>query len=235
MKRLTAPFFEFGPKAYIHGQEMLRLARCADSLAVEFGVDIIVSPQTVDLRLIASECHNIKVFSQHMDSLEPGRGIGETLAEALVEAGVAGTLLNHAEKRLTLAELQASIKRARSVGLISLVCVDNPEQATAVAHFSPDAILAESPELIGGGKRSASDGEGIRRTNAVVAEVNPEVQILHGAGINSAEDVYHVIRAGADATGSTSAIIKAPDPLKMLRDMIAAVRRAWDERNAASR
>ncbi len=235
MRRLKPPFFEFGPKAYLYGKEMLRLAKYADRLAPEFGVDIVVSPQTVDLRLVASECRNIMVFSQHMDSLPIGRGMGEILPEALVEAGVAGTLLNHAEKRLTLAELQAAIMRCRSVGLLSLACVDNCQQAAAVAHFSPDALIAESPDLIGGGSRSETDREVIQKTNAVVAAINPEIKILHGAGINNADDVYHIILTGSDATGSTSAIIKAPDPLQMMREMIAAVRKAWDERKAMPR
>ena len=34
-------------------------------------------------------------------------------------------------------------------------------------------------------------------------------------------------------TGSTSGIIKAPDPVAMAEEMISAVRRAWNERLAA--
>ncbi len=51
---------------------------------------------------------------------------------------------------------------------------------------------------------------------------------MHSAGISSGEDVYQVIAAGAQATGSTSGIIKASDPYHMLEEMIASVRRAWD-------
>ena len=40
------------------------------------------------------------------------------------------------------------------------------------------------------------------------------------------------ISAGADATGSSSGIAKAPDRAAMVEEMIAAVRKAWDERNA---
>ena len=41
----------------------------------------------------------------------------------------------------------------------------------------------------------------------------------------------NVIMAGADATGCTSGIIKAPDPKKMADDMLHALRAAWDERH----
>ena len=53
--------------------------------------------------------------------------------------------------------------------------------------------------------------------------------MLQGAGISNGRDVYHVIRAGADATGTTSGIMKAQDPEAMLDEMIHAVRAAWDE------
>ena len=52
--------------------------------------------------------------------------------------------------------------------------------------------------------------------------------MLHGAGISGARDVYEVIAAGAQGTGSSSAIFTADDPLAMLEDMIRSVREAWD-------
>ena len=45
------------------------------------------------------------------------------------------------------------------------------------------------------------------------------------------QDVYNTIIAGADATGSSSGIAKAADRAAMFDEMIAAVRRAWDERH----
>jgi len=43
--------------------------------------------------------------------------------------------------------------------------------------------------------------------------------------------VYQTIRSGADATGSSSGIAKAPDRAAMVDEMISAVRLAWDERH----
>ena len=67
-------------------------------------------------------------------------------------------------------------------------------------------------------------------TNAV-KDVNPEILVLTAAGIANGQDVYNTIIAGADATGSSSGIAKAPDRAAMVDEMIAAVRRAWDERH----
>ena len=54
--------------------------------------------------------------------------------------------------------------------------------------------------------------------------------MLQGAGISNGEDVYRVIRAGAEATGASSGIAKVKDRAAMVDEMIAAVRRAWDDR-----
>ena len=53
--------------------------------------------------------------------------------------------------------------------------------------------------------------------------------VLQGAGISNGQDVYNTIKLGAQATGSTSGIIKAKDPEAMVDEMLSALRRAWDE------
>lgn len=228
---IKPPFFEFGPKAYLYGREMLALAEHADRIAHEFDVDIIITPQYVDIPLLARSLKHIHIFAQHMDPIVPGRGIGAVLPEALAEAGAEGVLLNHAEKRMALTDIKKAVERADEVGLTTIVCADSPEEAAAVTHFAPNIVLAESPELIGGGKRGPEDAAAIRRTNELVKTVNPNVLVLHGAGIKDEDDVYEVIYAGADATGSSSGIVKADDPKTMFERMIKAVRTAWDDRN----
>lgn len=230
---IRAPFFEFGPKAYLYGDALIAMARHADTLAETYDVDIIFTVMATEIPALAKACKRVRVFAQHMDAIPLGRGIGMVLPEALITAGANGTLLNHAEKPLALAHIEAGILRARAVGLMTLVCADSPAQAAAIAHFGPDMILAESPELIGGGKRSADDAAAILRTNRLVAAVNPDIRIMHSAGITDARDVYEIIAAGADGTGSTSGIIKAGDPEKMFAAMIQAVREAWDKRQGS--
>jgi triosephosphate isomerase len=150
---IRVPFFEFGPKAYLYGQEMLDLAEYADQLAVEFDVDIIIDPQTLDIPEMVKRCKHVRVFAQHMDGISPGRGMGTLLPEALKAWGAQGALLNHAEKRLSLTELELCIRRGRELGLMTMVCADNPDQAAALAAFSPDIIVVESPAQIGAGNR----------------------------------------------------------------------------------
>lgn len=224
---ITPPFFEIGPKAYAYGKPMLELARHADQLGAECAVQVIVTPQCVDIPLLASNLKRVLVFAQHMDSLPIGRGVGSILPEAVKAAGAVGVLLNHVEKRLSSEELARTIKRADEVGLATMVCADNAEDAAAIARMEPNIIIAESPQLIGGGKRGADDQHLIARLNQIIWDINPQIRVLHGAGIASGQDVYDIIAAGAQGTGSSSGIFTAPDPLAMTAEMIRAVRAAW--------
>ena len=126
---------------------------------------IIFTPQYVDIPRVARETRHIHVFAQHMDCIGIGRGIGSVLPEAVKEAGAVGVLLNHAEKRLTLSEINRTIKRADEVGLATLVCADTPEEAAALAHLAPNIILAEPPELIGSGEAGAAGRDYVARIN----------------------------------------------------------------------
>ena len=228
---IRVPFFEFGPKAYLYGEKMIKLAEYADQLAVEFNVDIIIDPQTLDIPEMSKRCKHVRVFAQHMDPIVPGRGMGAVLPEALAEWGAQGALLNHTEKRLTLTDLELAIKRSKETGLMTMVCTDNPEQALAVALFNPEIIVVESPALIGKGERSGEDNKQIHEINERIRAVNSGIRILHSAGIKTADDIYNVIASGSEGAGSSSALACAEDPFKMFHDMVEAVRKAWDYRN----
>jgi len=225
--KINKPFFEIGPKTYVYGKEALELAVEADKLCEKYGVDIIFTAQYTDIEPISKATKCIKVFAQHMDPISPGRGVGAVLPEALKAAGAVGVLLNHAEKPLTMEVLAQSIKRANEVGLATLVCAGSREEGAAIACLNPDIILAESPALIGKGARGPQDMEEISKINDAIHQINPNMLILHGAGITDEKDVYEIIKAGADATGSTSGIMKAEKPLEMMGKMIASVAEAW--------
>ena len=62
-----------------------------------------------------------------------------------------------------------------------------------------------------------------------IKSVDPDILVLQGAGISNGNDVYNVIHAGAEATGSSSGVVKAPSRKAMVDEMIGAARRAWDE------
>jgi triosephosphate isomerase len=226
--QITPPFFEVGPKAYLYGGQALALAQFADQISQKYDVQIIFTPQYVDIPLLAKGTRHILVFAQHMDAIKVGRGVGSVLPEAVKAAGAVGVLLNHAEKPIALDTIAATIQRADEVGLATMVSAGTPEEVAAIARLQPNIVLAESPALIGVGKRQDSDQAAIAQANEIVWKINPEIRVLHGAGISDGQDVYDIILAGAQATGSTSGILLASDPYRMLEEMIGCVRAAWD-------
>jgi len=225
--QIKPPFFEIGPKAYLYGEGMLKLAKVIDSVAMKYDLDVIVTPQYTDISLLAQNTERILVFAQHMDYLPIGRGLGSVLPEAVKAAGAVGVMLNHAEKKLTLEEVKKTIARADEVGLATIVCADTVDELVAIAKLSPNLLVAEPTELIGTGK--TSDSNYVIETIEKVRAINPDIMVLQGAGISNGQDVYNTIKLGAQATGSTSGIIKAADPYAMVEEMLYSLRKAWDE------
>jgi triosephosphate isomerase len=224
---LRPPFFEFGPKAYLYGAEMLRLAEAIDRAAVALDVDVVLTPQPMDIPLLAPRMKRVMIFAQHMDPLKPGRGLGAILPEAVRAAGAVGVMLNHAERPLDRETLAATVRRADETGLATMVCADTVEDIRDIAGMAPNVIVAEPTALIGTGQ--TSDDAYVTETLRMVRAVNPGIMVLQGAGISNAGDVYRVMKLGAEGTGSTSGILKAPDPARMAFEMLSALRRAWDE------
>jgi len=227
---LKPPLFEIGLKGYLFGVAAVELAREADRLSREYDIMIIFDPQHVDIPAVARETEVLQVFAQHMDPVTVGRGAGAVLPEALKAAGAHGAMLNHVERRLTLSDIARCIRRADEVGLRTLVCADCPEEAAAIAQLGPDMILAEPPDLIGSGRSVATENrEFIVRSVSMVKAVNPAIVVFSSAGIRTPQDVADVIHAGADATGTTSGILKADDPFAQMAGMLKALKQAWNE------
>lgn len=224
---IRPPFFEIGPKAYLYGEKMLALAKVIDKTAAKYDLDVIVTPQYTDIKLLADNTERIHVYAQHMDALEVGRGLGSVLPEAVKAAGAVGVMLNHAEKPISMETLKRTIERADEVGLATIVCASTVEQVAEVAKMGPNLIVAEPTELIGTG--TTSDMDYVKGTIEAVRAINPDIMVLQGAGISNGKDVYDVIKAGAFATGSTSGIIKNSDPYAMVEEMLFNLRKAWDE------
>ena len=229
--KIKAPFFEIGPKSYLYGEDIIDLAKAADAASEKYDVDIIFTCPVVDIRRVAQETKKIHVFAPHMDPIYPGRGLADTLPESLVAAGAEGVMLNHVEKPLTFDVLEETIKRANEVGLTTIVCADSMADASKIASLHPDIIVAEPSELIGTGVSVGP--EYVEAAMQSVKNVDENILVLTAAGIANGQDVYNTIIAGADATGSSSGVAKAADRAAMVDEMIAAVRKAWNERHGA--
>ena len=75
--KITPPFFEIGPKAYLYGADVLELARHADIVGKKYAVQMIITPQYVDIPLLAREMKNVL-------DICPAHGFAGSWAEASV-------------------------------------------------------------------------------------------------------------------------------------------------------
>lgn len=80
---IKEPFFEYGPKCYMYGDTLLEIAKGLDELAEKYDVDVILDVPDTEIFNIAHNVKRVHVYSQHMDSLAVGKGMGRTLPEAL--------------------------------------------------------------------------------------------------------------------------------------------------------
>jgi len=220
------PFILINLKTYEEslGAKAVSLASIARDVSQETGVCIAVAPQTVDLSPVI-QAVNIPVFAQHIDPVGYGRFTGHILPEAIAEAGCVGTLINHSERRLTLDTIKATVKRAKEANLFQVVCVDSVETGRSVAPFSPDVIAIEPPELIGSGiPVSKAKPEVVSGSVNQCRNVNPDVNVLCGAGITSGEDVKAALLLGSAGVLVASGVVKAKDPRAKLLDLAEAMR-----------
>lgn len=205
------------------GENAVKIAKCAERVAGERGMTIAVCPQYADIYRVASQV-NIPVFAQHVDGIPPGSYTGHVLAKSVKEAGAVGTLINHSERRLTLAEIDASIQAAKKEGLITIVCTNNPSTTRAAAALSPDFVAIEPPELIGTGiPVSRANPKVVTDSVDAVREINPKVKVLCGAGISKGIDVKAAIELGTCGVLLASGVTKAKDPEAALRDLVSEI------------
>jgi len=148
------------------------------------------------------------------------------LAESVMEAGAIGTLVNHSERQLKLADIDDILRITKEKKLVSCVCANNPSISKAVAALQPDIMAVEPPELIGTGiPVSKAKPEVVSDTVRLVREVNSKVTILCGAGISHGEDVKAASKLGTQGVLVASGIVKAKDPYGVIREFADAARR----------
>ena len=225
---VKVPFFMVNPKSYLYGDESFSFAKACDQIAGDTGVSLYFTAPFTELRRISEATRNLIVTAQAMESLKPGRGMGHLLPESLKDAGVKAVFLNHAENPMTVAELSKTILRAQELKMITCVCADSVREARAVAMLEPDILLCEPTDLIGTGKVAGNNY--IIETTESIRKINPGIKVMIASGITTAQDVYNVIRLGADGSGATSGVLNAPDPVLRVREIAEAMKKAMKDR-----
>jgi len=231
-EKLGYPLIALNFKVYLEsiGKNALKLAKIAEDVAREYGVSVMVAPPLLDLEKVVKEV-SIPVFAQHVDPYSPGGHTGAIVVEDIKAVGAMGSIVNHSERRLLLADIGKVLERLRENGLLSLLCADTVETTRAGAALAPDILAVEPPELIGTGiPVSKAKPEIVIGAVEAVKKINPKVHVLCGAGISTGDDVAKAIELGTEGVLLASAYVKAKDPRKVLEDMAEAALRSWEKR-----
>jgi len=222
---LKTPVIVLNVKTYAEatGKNALEIATIMDKISKETGTSMAITVQATDITL-CKEKVSIPVWAEHIDPIKPGSHTGWTLPEAVKTAGAIGTLINHSEHRLILADIDVCITRAKELGLDHIVCSNNVATSKAIAAFSPNFVAVEPPELIGGDISVTTSDPGIVSGSVdVVRQVDENVKVLCGAGVKNGKDVAKSIELGADGVLLASGVVKAKDKEAVIRDLASGL------------
>jgi triosephosphate isomerase len=202
------------------GERAVEIAKACEELSLEYGVRIVLCPQTMDIRLIKEQT-NAEIFAQHVDPIPFGRFTGWINSEALNQIGIKGTLINHSEHRLNFEEIKERIEKCKTLKWENIVCVANIEEGKKILGLHPNYIAIEPPELIGS-DISVSTAKPELIQESVKALSNDYTKLLVGAGIRTENDVKVALGYKASGILSASEIAKSSNPKESLRNFVKA-------------
>lgn len=220
---MNTPIIILNYKTYLEssGENALELARALKSASEESGITMVAVPQAADIYRIQDQI-SLPIFAQHIDPITPGGHTGSNLIETLIEAGISGSLINHSENRMKLADIDEVIQLCKQNDIESCVCTNNIATSKAIATFSPDAVAVEPPELIGTGiPVSQAQPEVVEDSVKGVKSINKKIKVLCGAGISTGDDMKAAMDLGADGVLLASGIVKAENPKEALLDLVS--------------
>ena len=222
---LKIPTIVLNVKTYAEatGLKALEIAQLMDKISQEIGVSMAIAVQATDISMCVEKV-KIPVFAEHIDPIMPGSHTGWTLPESIKESGAVGTLINHSEHRLKLADIDFCVTRAKELYLDHIVCTNNISTSKAAAVFSPNFIAVEPPELIGGDiSVTTADPDIVSGSVETVKDINKDVKVLCGAGVKNGRDVAKSIELGAEGVLLASGVVKAKDKESVIRDLASGL------------
>ena len=193
------------------GQHMANVETIARMVAVASAFDLSS----------VSSISGLEVWSQHLDPVGQGSHTGWLEPETAIARGASGTIINHAEHKVSLEHVE-KLMAMLPEGFPICACAADVDEARALAKLGPTFIAVEPPELIGGDiSVTTADPAIVSDTVAAVKEVNPGVRVLCGAGVKNGQDVATAISLGAEGVLLASGVTKANDVQRVLNDLVS--------------
>ena len=218
---MSGPLVVVNFKTYqtAHGASAESLARAMSSIETEARMIAVVS--AFDLSAVVSAAPDLEAWCQHLDPVGFGSNTGWLHPATAIERGASGTLVNHAEHKVSLEHVAMLLEQVPE-GFEVCACAADVKEAIALAALGPDFVAVEPPELIGGDVSvTSADPEIVSGTARAVRDVSASVGILCGAGVKSGSDVSKAIELGTSGVLLASGVTKSADPVASLKDLIS--------------
>ena len=188
---------------------------------IETNARMIAAVSALDLAAVVAAAPDLEVWCQHLDPVGFGSNTGWLHPETAIERGATGTLINHAEHKVSIEHVAMLLEQVPE-GFEVCACAADIDEAMAMAALVPNYVAVEPPELIGGDTSvTNADPDIVSDTAAAVREVSDEVGILCGAGVKTGADVAKAIELGTTGVLLASGVTKADDPAAALSGLIS--------------
>ena len=205
------------------GRRGFELARICERASLDSGVEVVVCPPLVHLGQYADEL-SVPVYAQHVDGARVGSYTGHVTPMSVKEGGGQGTLINHSERRMRIADIERAVAECRRVEISTVVCTNSIGVSKACASLAPTYIAIEPPELIGGDVPvTKAKPEVISGAVEAIRSIDKGIEVLCGAGIKTGKDVRKAIELGSSGVLVASGVVKSKDPEKAMMDLVSGV------------
>jgi len=202
-----------------HGAFAVKLAKIMSGIDVECRMIAVVSP--FDLSSVVSAAPNLEVWCQHLDPIGFGSNTGWLHPETAIERGASGTLINHAEHKVSTEHIALLLEQTPDEFAVC-ACASDVEEAKVLASLSPEYVAVEPPGLIGGEiSVTSADPEIISSTLQAVKEISNSVGVLCGAGVKDGKDVAKAIQLGTEGVLLASGVTKSEYPRESLEGLVS--------------
>ena len=203
------------------GASAEELARALASVETEARVVAAVS--ALDLSKVIEAAPGLEVWCQHLDPVGFGSNTGWIHPSTAIERGAAGTLINHAEHKVSIEHVAMLLDQLPDDFTVC-ACAADIEEAQALAALVPTFVAVEPPELIGGDVSvTSADPSIVSGTAEAVRGVAEEVGVLCGAGVKTGKDVAKAMDLGTSGVLLASGVTMSEDPGAALRDLVSSL------------
>ncbi len=197
------------------------LARVMSEMNKSARMVAAVSP--FDISAVSQAAPGLEVWCQHLDPIGFGSNTGWLHPETAIARGAKGTLVNHAEHKVSLEQVAMLIEQVPEDFAVC-ACAANIDEARNLAALGPTFVAVEPPELIGGEiSVTSADPEIIRGAVEAVSSVSGTVGVLCGAGVKTGGDVATAISLGSSGVLLASGVTKSNDPKASLEGLVSGL------------